>query len=420
MILTILTTYKHSCESKYEEGLNLACEDLAAATSGSSKLWRICQSFNLYSPILRFLLLKIISFKSLYRFTLFLLMAMEGKTRQLAETISFYRGMAVGLGSIEAFRTYAKALPIENSGSTPGISLILCTRNRPAFLQTCLSSILVDEYPELDLLVIDQSDNNHSGFVFQEFSTDSRVRYLKLDSKGRSRAFNTAYSLARHSIIGIIDDDCRPEKGWLNNIAAIFRNRPEVGMLVGQVLPSAYDPQLGYIPCFLLPHARYCGMQRLLEPGGAGMGANMIARREVFEVSGLFDEQIGPGTPIPASDDFDLVFRAVRHGFLVFQSPACTIWHDGFRAGEELSKLIDGYQLSGSAVCMKYVRAGELKGMLLLTGLLWNSVSYLTLRLLKRQRPLGLRALKANLKGVWVGLKMPLDLKTRVFIEKPL
>ncbi|NWJ46714.1 MAG: glycosyltransferase family 2 protein [Chloroflexi bacterium] len=418
--MVALASYKHSCKRKYEEGLNLAREDLAAATSQNSKLWQTCQSFNIYSPIFRFLLLKVISLNSLYRFTLLLLMAMAGKTRRLTETISYYRGLVVGLGSIEAFRTYTRALPRSNSDSAQGISLILCTRNRAAFLRTCLASILATEYPELDLLVVDQSDNNHSELVFQEFSTDSRVRYLKLESKGRSRAFNAAYPLARYSIIGIFDDDCRPEKDWLNNIAAIFRNRPEVGMLVGQVLPSDYNPQLGHIPYFLLPHARYCGIQRLLEPGGAGMGANMIARREVFEASGLFDEQIGPGTPIPASDDFDLVFRAVRTGFLVFQSPASTIWHDGFRAGEDLSKLIDGYQLSGSAVCMKYVRAGELKGLLLLLGLLWNSVSYLTLRLLKRQQPLGLRALKANLKGVWVGLKMPLDLKNRVFIEKPL
>jgi GT2 family glycosyltransferase len=382
----------------YRDGFYTARQDLKLAVESPSVLFDTCCPFKNYGGSKKRLIQLAIKdglTASVSRY----LCGIFGE--KIVQQVWFYKGIKDGLGAIEALDFYSRNASRPTELET-GLSIILCTRNRPDALRRCISTILEDPYPEFQLLIADQSDNPESEKVIAEFLTDSRVSYLPLKSRGKNRAINSVLPLTRYSLIGFIDDDCRPAPGWINSFLSIFNNRPEISVVVGEVLPAPYDPATGHIPHYLIPEPLFCGLKKLKEPGGCGMGANMAARREVYERVGPFDENIGPGTALPASDDFDFCYQAWRAGFLILLSPAPKIWHDGFRSGEALTKLVEGYRLSGSAVCMKHIRKGEISALFLLLAMLLDSLKYVIKRAVTGKRPYGFRGLIATLKGILV------------------
>ena len=63
------------------------------------------------------------------------------------------------------------------------------------------------------------------------------ARVLRLEAPGASRARNAGWRAARHSLVAFTDDDCRPQPGWLDALAAAsggrLRHRPGRGARPG-------------------------------------------------------------------------------------------------------------------------------------------------------------------------------------------
>ncbi len=406
----------------YQQGKRLAQNILRDTTSENFSLWQIgCHFRESNSAFERWFLQRSLGetafIKAFAGILLWLLHFSNFKPlRLLAAKLSFYRGIVAGLEAVEAFRYYVKSeANLKPANTLPDITIFLCTRDRPDYLRDCLKAVLANNYPALELIVADQSDSADSEQVVQEFASDPRLKYVRLELRGRSRVLNHLLPQVTSSVIGFLDDDCRPAPDWLYSIGSIFMDRQEVGLLVGQVLAEEYDKSTGHIPVFEINQTRFCGLQRLQMPGGCGMGANMAARREVFREVSPFDEWLGPGSVLGGSDDFDFCYRAWKAGYLLLQSPRPIVWHDGFRSGAGLTALVKGYRVSGSAACMKYVRAREWAGVRLLFAMLGQSFGYIFQQLKYRRRPLGLRGLVATLEGVWRGLRLPLDRTKGVF-----
>jgi glycosyltransferase involved in cell wall biosynthesis len=356
----------------------------------------------------------------------------KGKIPQFACSaifnLNYFQGVVDRLGAAEVWwantkpEVYKGYYKLENGRSfhkpeiTPGISIVVATRNRPDFLKTCLENILASNYPKFELIVADQSDGAESGAVAQAFAHDSRLKYIKLATKGRSRAMNTALPLTQYNIIGFTDDDCRLAPDWLEQVAHVFTNRPEVDLVTGKVIAGPHDPQAGFVPVFEIGQTRYCGYAQIKKPGGYGMGANTIVRRHVLETIGLFDELLGAGNSMfPASEDLDFYYRAYKAGFIHLQTPRIWLWHDGFRAKQDLTKLIIGYNRGVTGAYVKHARLGDWTATRLLGAALNYNLSYSLKRMLKHQPPYGLRSLLESLKGLWFGLKQPLDSATKCY-----
>src|SRR5262249_56680398 len=76
--------------------------------------------------------------------------------------------------------------------------------------------------------------------------------------------------------------------------------------------------------------------------------------------SGGFDTRLGPGTPIPASEDSDFFYRAMRQGIAVIYCPDIVVHHNhGRRTPEQARKLLDNYDRGRGAFYMKHVAAGD-------------------------------------------------------------
>src|SRR5438270_6163205 len=118
-----------------------------------------------------------------------------------------------------------------------GVTVAICTRNRPESLRQCLSAI--PGSPSLrEILVIDNaSESDSTRAVAAEF----RARYLLEQQIGLEFARNAAIGEARGDIVLFTDDDCQPEPGWVEATAAAFQGEEVVGVLGRTAVPSSAD-----------------------------------------------------------------------------------------------------------------------------------------------------------------------------------
>lgn len=105
--------------------------------------------------------------------------------------------------------------------------------------------------------------------------------------RGKSRALNTALRFARGAIVAFLDDDVRPEPGWLEAILRPFAD-PGTDAVTGtvRIAPGLDRPWMGRTHRSWLAETL---------PGGGGAGANLAIRREVLSLVPGFDPELGPG-----------------------------------------------------------------------------------------------------------------------------
>ncbi|OBZ12011.1 hypothetical protein A8L34_17010 [Bacillus sp. FJAT-27264] len=68
------------------------------------------------------------------------------------------------------------------STATPLVSILIPTYNRPHYLEQALRSALAQTYPNIEIIISDNSDNNHTEHVVQHFQSElgiSNIHYVK-------------------------------------------------------------------------------------------------------------------------------------------------------------------------------------------------------------------------------------------------
>jgi glycosyltransferase involved in cell wall biosynthesis len=298
------------------------------------------------------------------------------------------------------------------------VSALVCTRNRHASLLRTVRSLLAGDEACYELLVIDQSEGPESEKALAAVS-DSRLRYVRVRSRGKGAALNEGLRLARGEIIACTDDDCEAPPGWALAMARVLDERPTAAIVFCNVVAPAYDSDAGYIPTY----KRRCG--RLLRSIGAtcaghGMGAGMAVRRDAAVSLGGFDEALGPGARFPSGDDWDVEHRVLLSGWHVYETADLAILHHGFRTLAEGREHARRDWLAIGALCAKPIRAGRFSAVVVPLCIFSAQALWPPLRdLLRLRRPSGLARITGFVKGFAQGLNTPVDRKTLLFRPAP-
>jgi hypothetical protein len=117
-----------------------------------------------------------------------------------------------------------------------GISLALITRNRPAQLKRCLTSILQQTRPPEELVIVDSSDDNSSQKIVNSFAYPFRMILETTEPRGVADARNQALALAGCEIIASIDDDTVADPDLLFELEKVFLRDPRIGIAGGSIL----------------------------------------------------------------------------------------------------------------------------------------------------------------------------------------
>ena len=238
----------------------------------------------------------------------------------------------------------------ESAGAPPRVSVIVCTRDRPDQLRECLDSIAALNTAPAEVIVV---DNAPSDDATREICEQLPVRYIREPLPGQSRARNRGISDAVGDVVAFTDDDCVVDPRWLDDLEREFAD-PLTMAVAGYIGPLELETtaQLWFElhGGFERHSERWVCDPALTAPlrgaAIAGAGANMIFRRSVFDQTGGFAEDLGPGTPARSGDDKYAFYRVLAAGFRIVHDPARIVWHRHRRELGELRRIMNDYGVS--------------------------------------------------------------------------
>lgn len=216
------------------------------------------------------------------------------------------------------------------------VSVIVCTRDRPAALATCLKSLAALTDAPHEVLVVDNAP--HSDAVPTLLTTFPGVRYVAEPVPGLSIARNTGAAHASGAILAFTDDDAVVHADWASRLQAAFAD-DTVMAVTGLVLPAELNSPAQMLFERILGGFGH-GFRRLTYDSAAfaslvgrgfpawqvGAGANMALRREALERVGGFDARLGAGAA-GCSEDSEFWYRLLAEGFTCRYEPAAVVYH---------------------------------------------------------------------------------------------
>lgn len=227
-----------------------------------------------------------------------------------------------------------------SSDGWPEVSLIVCSRNRPALLVDTVRSILAGSRVPAELVVIDQSDVENEALAGLRTDRPCEMRYCWSRTVGLSRANNAGIGIARHDLLVFTHDDVEVTSDWLEVMVGRVQEAGPRAVVTGQVVPAPAGAD-GFVPSTKVDPSPAVYTERTCE--GVLYPMNMGLYRSAFEDVGLFDERLGPGTPYPAAEDNDLCDRLLRAGFRIHYEPTAVLLHRAWRSDRDYIALRWGY-----------------------------------------------------------------------------
>lgn len=309
------------------------------------------------------------------------------------------------------------AVEVMQKHTTPA-SVLICTRNRPQDLEFALPTILAQDYPNFEIVLIDQSTNDDTEHLVRKLcGSDPRLRYIRTSTVGLSIARNMALTEAKHDICAFTDDDCEVPANWLSNVVATYARYPDIHILFSPVhVPKDLMNQPGLrFPSLYFEDSRVLRYKEIY-----GMGANMSMRKSFWEVTGPFDPMLGPGAPLPGSDEHDWLYRAHLAGAVIRLEPKNAILHRAYREEEKWNSLTRTYAYGDAAFAMKHLRCGDLS----VLPMMFHRLFYIGGRGVLRffQRNPGWRYeynyAAGYWQGLWGSLAYKVDHHTRLFVRE--
>lgn len=95
----------------------------------------------------------------------------------------------------------------ERPDTNPLVSIIVRTCNRPKVLRECLISLRQQTYENMEIVVVEDGKNTAEEMIREEFSDLNIIYQSTGKNVGRSKAGNTAMSLAHGKYLNFLDDD---------------------------------------------------------------------------------------------------------------------------------------------------------------------------------------------------------------------
>ncbi len=187
-------------------------------------------------------------------------------------------------------------------GNLPCISIIMPSFNQSRFIEESIQSILAQDYPCLEFMVMDGGSSDGSREIIQRYS-DRLAYWHSRPDKGQTDALIQGFERATGDLLGWVNSDDVLFPGALQAIAKAFYSHPECGLYGGNFVILDKDSRI--IRCKRYPaqaavFARH-GLFAFCQPG------SFFKRQDYQAVGGL-------EVDLESVMDADLYFRMILNG----------------------------------------------------------------------------------------------------------
>ncbi|HLD18387.1 MAG TPA: glycosyltransferase family 2 protein [Candidatus Nanoarchaeia archaeon] len=236
------------------------------------------------------------------------------------------------------------------------VSVVVCTRNRSAYLQRCISSLLTQSIKPKEIIIVDDaSDETNDAIqmlntVFSSIhnkvsnllSENIEIKYIRNKHRqGVVRSRNIGIMVAKGSIVAFIDDDGYAHRDWIRNLRRCYQKKNIVSVggpvvEVGRHIETrprfkrlSYVTQYGDIKHnyrvkkFMDTKSLRSGTVKFL------MGGNMSFRRNILLKLYGFNSQYKGNY---YREETDMCMRVSKIGKIVFE-PSAVAYHNTAKYG---------------------------------------------------------------------------------------
>lgn len=205
----------------------------------------------------------------------------------------------------------------------PCFSIIIPTYKRPQRLAVCLQALARLNYPRdrFEVIAVDDGSESPPEQVVNSYRGRLDVKLLSQRHAGPAAARNTGAAQARGSFLAFTDDDCAPDPGWLQALAAHFATAPD--HLVGGRTLNALPDNLCSTASQLIISYLYSYYNSDSNSACFFASNNLAVAAAPFHAIGGFDNSY----PLAASEDRELCDRWLYHGYQMSYAPAAVVYH---------------------------------------------------------------------------------------------
>jgi len=213
---------------------------------------------------------------------------------------------------------------------TPSVTVMIPAWNEEVGIVKTIESVLNTEYPNLQIVVINDGSTDATDQKVTRFIADNKLeerrnvslKYLSLPNGGKARAMNRGMVHAKGEIVVTVDADSVMDSDAIANIVKHFTD-PKVGAVAGNVVianrkkPIEWMQQLEYLYGFFFKRADSFFNSVYIVGGAAA-----AYRREVLQEMGGFDHNI-------ITEDIEMSTRILGHGYKTRYACDAVVYTEG-------------------------------------------------------------------------------------------
>jgi len=299
------------------------------------------------------------------------------------------------------------------------VSAVICTRNRGNSILSAVESLLANTYPNFELVVIDQSSDNHTAQALAPFAGDTRLRYIRTNTQGVGLARAMGLNAARAELVAMTDDDCDVPTDWLEHMVNVLEQHPRAAIVFCDVVAAPHDPEKGWILTNVSSENREIDSLKAWNAAGganAGIGAGMAVRRTAIQRIGNVDAHLGAGGYFRSGWETDITLRALLNKHAVYRTNSTSVIHFGFRTHEQGRSLMRRYMFGIAAVYAKLLKCGYWQLLPVIFSEAWRTViAPGATALLRLRKPPVLGRAVSLVQGLSQGWRARIDRSREVF-----
>ena len=219
--------------------------------------------------------------------------------------------------------------------TAPKISIVTPSYNQAEYLEECIDSILSQNYPNLEYIIMDGGSTDGSVEIIRKYEKHLTYWQSQPDG-GQYQAINAGFKHSTGDIMCWLNSDDKLHPGALHQVALAFRAMPQTEWITGR--PTAWDGQGRLITVF--DHVPSWSLERLLYHGKDDY---YIQQESTFWRRSLWDKAGGVlDTNWQLAADFELWCRFFHYSELT----GVDALFGGFRyhSGQKTDTMMDRYE----------------------------------------------------------------------------
>lgn len=194
------------------------------------------------------------------------------------------------------------------------VSVVVPCRNEENYIEQCVDSILSQNYPRIEVLVVDGSSEDNTRNVLKKYATDQRFRLLDNPKRVTPIALNLGIEAAKGDVVIIFGAHAEMLPDYIERCMETFRRDSQLGC-VGGTLHQLHENKKAYWISKAMSSPFGVGNAHFrtgFKSGYVDTVAFGAYKKEVFEKIGLFD------TALVRNQDDELNFRVIQADFKIY------------------------------------------------------------------------------------------------------